>query len=68
MVAGLITGTLVIEQIFAVPGLGEQFVKSITLMTIQLLWEQQFSIVRIFILSYLNCGLFYTELLILVFV
>ena len=30
MVAGLITGTLVIEQIYAVPGLGEQFVKSIT--------------------------------------
>ncbi|MSE24697.1 ABC transporter permease subunit, partial [Lactobacillus curvatus] len=27
----LITGTLVIEQIYAVPGLGEQFVKSITL-------------------------------------
>ena len=31
MVAALITGTLVIEQIYAVPGLGEQFVKSITL-------------------------------------
>ncbi len=30
MVAALITGTLVIEQIYAVPGLGEQFVKSIT--------------------------------------
>lgn len=31
MVAGLMTGTLVIEQVFAIPGLGEQFVKSITL-------------------------------------
>ena len=31
MVAALITGTLVIEQIYAVPGLEEQFVKSITL-------------------------------------
>ncbi|MBY6036330.1 ABC transporter permease [Fictibacillus nanhaiensis] len=28
---GLITGTLVIENIFAIPGLGEQFVKSINL-------------------------------------
>lgn len=27
---GLMTGTLVIEQIFAVPGLGEQFVKAVT--------------------------------------
>lgn len=31
MVAGIMTGTLVIEQVFAVPGLGEQFVKSIPL-------------------------------------
>ncbi|MCP1122849.1 MULTISPECIES: oligopeptide ABC transporter permease [Bacillus] len=31
MVANLMTGTLVIEQVFAIPGLGEQFVKSITL-------------------------------------
>lgn len=31
MVAALLTGTLVVEQIFAVPGLGEQFVKSIPL-------------------------------------
>ncbi|WP_020059823.1 oligopeptide ABC transporter permease [Bacillus sp. 123MFChir2] len=29
MVAALMTGTLVVEQVFAVPGLGEQFVKSI---------------------------------------
>ena len=27
--AGLLTGSLVVEQIFAVPGIGEQFVKSI---------------------------------------
>lgn len=31
MVAGLMTGTLVIEKVFAVPGLGEQFVNSIIL-------------------------------------
>ncbi|CAG9612869.1 Dipeptide transport system permease protein DppB [Bacillus rhizoplanae] len=31
MVANLMTGTLVIEQVFAIPGLGEQFVKSIQL-------------------------------------
>ncbi|MFD0769557.1 oligopeptide ABC transporter permease [Bacillus sp. CGMCC 1.60114] len=31
MVANLMTGTLVIEQVFAIPGLGEQFVKSIPL-------------------------------------
>ncbi|WP_242221137.1 oligopeptide ABC transporter permease [Bacillus cereus group sp. BfR-BA-01380] len=31
LVANLLTGTLVIEQVFAVPGLGEQFVKSIPL-------------------------------------
>ncbi|WP_369900669.1 oligopeptide ABC transporter permease [Bacillus manliponensis] len=31
MVAGLMTGTLVIEKVFAVPGLGEQFVNSIVL-------------------------------------
>ncbi|MRG87075.1 oligopeptide ABC transporter permease [Salinibacillus xinjiangensis] len=29
MAVGLMTGTLVIEQIFAIPGIGEQFVKSI---------------------------------------
>ncbi len=29
MAAGLLTGSLVIEQIFAIPGIGEQFVKSI---------------------------------------
>ncbi|WP_144509495.1 oligopeptide ABC transporter permease [Bacillus sp. FJAT-22090] len=29
LAAGLLTGSLVIEQIFAVPGIGEQFVKSI---------------------------------------
>ncbi|WP_318615904.1 oligopeptide ABC transporter permease [Sporosarcina sp. YIM B06819] len=28
--AGLLTGSLVVEQIFAVPGIGEQFVKSIS--------------------------------------
>ncbi|MBW9234698.1 ABC transporter permease, partial [Leptospira santarosai] len=27
--AGLLTGSLVIEQIFAIPGIGEQFVKAI---------------------------------------
>ena len=27
--AGLLTGSLVVEQIFAIPGIGEQFVKSI---------------------------------------
>jgi oligopeptide transport system permease protein len=31
MTAGLLTGTFVIEKIFAVPGLGELFVTSITL-------------------------------------
>lgn len=31
MAVNLMTGTLVIEQIFAVPGLGEQFVRSINL-------------------------------------
>ncbi|KEK24824.1 oligopeptide ABC transporter permease [Bacillus gaemokensis] len=31
LVAALLTGTLVVEQIYAVPGLGEQFVKSIPL-------------------------------------
>ncbi|MGM7700899.1 oligopeptide ABC transporter permease [Pseudalkalibacillus sp. Hm43] len=30
LAVGLMTGTLVIEKIFAVPGLGEQFVRSIT--------------------------------------
>ncbi|WP_221563831.1 oligopeptide ABC transporter permease [Alkalihalobacillus sp. TS-13] len=30
LAVGLMTGTLVVEQIFAVPGLGEQFVRSIT--------------------------------------
>jgi len=29
MAAGLLTGSLVVEQIFAIPGIGEQFVKSI---------------------------------------
>ncbi|WP_391208143.1 oligopeptide ABC transporter permease [Psychrobacillus sp. L4] len=29
LAAGLVTGSLVIEQIFAIPGIGEQFVKSI---------------------------------------
>jgi oligopeptide transport system permease protein len=29
LAAGLLTGSLVIEQIFAIPGIGEQFVKSI---------------------------------------
>ncbi|WP_019414135.1 oligopeptide ABC transporter permease [Paenisporosarcina sp. TG20] len=29
LTAGLLTGSLVIEQIFAIPGIGEQFVKSI---------------------------------------
>ncbi|WP_221566738.1 oligopeptide ABC transporter permease [Alkalihalobacillus sp. TS-13] len=31
MLVGIMTGTLVIEQIFSVPGLGEQFVRSITM-------------------------------------
>jgi oligopeptide transport system permease protein len=31
MAVNLMTGTLVVEQIFAVPGLGEQFVRSINL-------------------------------------
>lgn len=30
MVVSLMTGTLVIEQIFAIPGIGDQFVNSIT--------------------------------------
>ncbi|MEW4326318.1 ABC transporter permease [Rossellomorea marisflavi] len=30
MTVGIMTGTMVIEQIFSVPGLGEQFVRSIT--------------------------------------
>ncbi len=30
LAVGLMTGSLVIEQIFAIPGIGEQFVKSIT--------------------------------------
>ncbi|MDP5273342.1 oligopeptide ABC transporter permease [Chengkuizengella axinellae] len=30
LAAGLLTGSLVIERIFAIPGLGEQFVRSIT--------------------------------------
>jgi oligopeptide transport system permease protein len=30
MAVGIMTGTLVIEKIFAIPGLGEQFVRSIT--------------------------------------
>jgi oligopeptide transport system permease protein len=30
LAVSLMTGTLVIEKIFAVPGLGEQFVRSIT--------------------------------------
>ncbi len=29
LAAGLLTGSLVIEQIFAIPGIGEQFVKAI---------------------------------------
>ncbi|WP_370294369.1 oligopeptide ABC transporter permease [Rossellomorea marisflavi] len=31
MTVGIMTGTMVIEQIFSVPGLGEQFVRSITM-------------------------------------
>ncbi|MGP4078680.1 oligopeptide ABC transporter permease [Pseudalkalibacillus sp. R45] len=31
MLVGIMTGTLVIERIFSVPGLGEQFVRSITM-------------------------------------
>jgi len=30
LVAGLLTGTFVIEQIFAIPGLGKYFVNSVT--------------------------------------
>ena len=30
LAVGLMTGSLVIENIFAIPGIGEQFVKSIT--------------------------------------
>jgi len=30
MLAGILTGTLTIENIFGVPGLGDQFVRSIT--------------------------------------
>ena len=29
MAVGILTGSLVVEQIFAIPGIGEQFVKSI---------------------------------------
>ncbi len=29
MAVGLMTGSMVVEQIFAIPGIGEQFVKSI---------------------------------------
>jgi oligopeptide transport system permease protein len=29
MAAGILTGSMVIEQIFAIPGIGEQFVKAI---------------------------------------
>ena len=31
LAAGLVTGSLVVEQIFAIPGIGEQFVKSINM-------------------------------------
>ena len=31
LAAGLVTGSLVVEQIFAIPGIGEQFVKSISM-------------------------------------
>ena len=46
MVAALITGTLVIEQIYAVPGLGEQFVKSITLNDYTVIMGTTISIVQ----------------------
>ncbi len=58
MLAGILTGTLTIENIFGVPGLGDQFVRSITtndfsvIMAITLLFSTLF-IVSIFIVDVL---------------
>lgn len=58
MLASILTGTLTIENIFGVPGLGDQFVRSITtndfsvIMAITLLFSTLF-IVSIFIVDIL---------------
>ena len=58
MLAGILTGTLTIENIFGVPGLGDQFVRAITtndfsvIMAITLLFSTLF-IVSIFIVDIL---------------
>ncbi|MCE5030373.1 ABC transporter permease [Staphylococcus epidermidis] len=58
MLAGILTGTLTIENIFGVPGLGDQFVRSITtndfsvIMTTTILFSTLF-IVSIFIVDIL---------------
>ena len=58
LAAGLVTGTLVVEQIFAIPGIGEQFVSSImtndhaTIMGTTLMFSA-FLIVVIFIVDIL---------------
>ena len=58
MLAGILTGTLTIEQIFGVPGLGDQFVRSITtndfsvIMATTLLFSTLF-IVSIFVVDIL---------------
>ena len=40
--AGILTGTLTIENIFGVPGLGDQFVRSITTNDFQSSWLQRY--------------------------
>ena len=46
MLAGILTGTLTIENIFGVPGLGDQFVDRLQQMISQLLWLLQFYLVH----------------------
>ena len=57
MLAGILTGTLTIENIFGVPGLGDQFVRSITTNDFQSSWLQRYYsvlyIVSIFIVDIL---------------
>ena len=54
MLAGILTGTLTIENIFGVPGLGDQFVRSITTNDFSVIMATTILFSTLFIVSILS--------------
>ena len=59
LAVGLMTGTLVIENIFAVPGIGEQFVKAINMNDFPIIMGTTLLIAFLFIFIILVIDLLY---------